>query len=300
VTGAALSRLGQPPLTWRHQDTDLNGQIRQALDSQSYFGKGDDGAPFTPRGLTRMVRALAVATLYTVENSRTVGVPKVGEMETALQLGADLHPADFPTREHCFVASTLARTLQVYGIPGPHKVSYCETKDGEPAVLKADGPSRTIAASGDTGFPQLLVGVVVVTAIVAAAVAACWWAQADAKVHDAKLNQDALTARMMETQARAVGMVSDHLGREQAVGHPIPWDPNEQKVLDSLLATQRAIADRAHTPLPMPFDGALESIGDKAKKTASTLLDLGLIAGGMLIVGGMLKGQERAKEERAS
>ena len=154
------------------------------------------------------------------------------------------------------------------------------THDGDPPVLTQAPADK---ASGEAGFPPLLVGAIIVVAIVACASAICYVAQAAAEVIDRKLTNDALTARLVGTQARALGMVNDHTERQRAAGRPIPWDPVDLKVLDSLLDTQQQIAGRTGQPLPNPFEGAVEGARDAGKKLAGIGLDFGIVAA---VVGG--------------
>jgi hypothetical protein len=196
-------------------------------------------------------------------------------MET-LTLGAEVAADQYATRQHCYAASTIARSLLLFADPGRHVIYDATTRDGEPAVLnQANLPGF---ASNEAALPPLLIGVIVVVAATAFTAAACYCGQAAAEVVDRKFTEDALTARMMITQARAVAVVDTHSDRERAAGQPIPWSPEESKLLDSLLETQRLIATRSHTALPNPFPGAVAAGADAGRRLADTGLGLGVVA----------------------
>ena len=260
--------------TWTHSDSDGPAEMARALDVKSFRTK-PDGSPMTTQDRVRLVRALACATEYTVENGCEGGVPPVGETGQ-LKLGADVRANRFLTRADCYAASTIARTWQLFADPGRHVVYTAVTHDGDPAVLTPDPTPKE--APGDVAFPPLLLGIIVVVAIVACAGAVCYVAQAAAEVIDRKLMSDALTARLVLTQAQAVGMVNDHTERQRAANRPLPWDPVELKVLDSLLETQKQIAGRTGTPLPNPFEGAVEGARSVGKKLADMGTNLGVVA----------------------
>ena len=168
--------------------------------------------------------------------------------------------------------------------PGRYTVLTATTRDGAPAQL-ATGLAPI--PNSDAGFPPLLLAAVLVVAVIAHCVAACYVAQVAAEVIDRKFTQDALTTRMLGTQARAVAIVDQHSERERAAGHPLPWSPEELNVLDTLLATQKEIAARTNSPLPNPFAGALEKVEDAAKTAAATVAGFGtlaVIAGGAYVL----------------
>ena len=247
--------------------------MARALEVKSFHTK-PDGSPMTTQDRVRLVRALACATQYTVEDMCDGGVPPAGEMGQ-LKLGSEVRGDRFRTRADCYAASTLARTWLLFPDPGRHVVYTAVTHDGEPAVLT---PDATPEAPGDVAFPPVLVGVVVVVAIAAFGFAICYVAQAAAEVIDRKLTSDALTTRLVQTQAQALGLINDHTERQRKEGRPIPWDPVEFKVLDSLLETQQQIAARTDKPLPNPFQGAVEGARTVGRKLADVGTDLGVFA----------------------
>jgi len=253
---------------WRHTDSDPARSMAAALSTDDY------GALTAPERVRRL-RALAIGTVYAVENLRVLGVQPPGEMED-LTLGGEVTGAHFATREHNFAASTIARTLQLFADPGRHVLYDATTHDGDPA--KVDAMRSHAFDAGEAGLPPLLIGAVIVIAIAAFSAAACYCGQAAAEVVDRKLTEDTLTARMMVTQGRAIALVDEHTARERAAGHPIPWSPQESRLLESLLETQKRIATRSHTALPNPFPGAVEAGAEVGRRIADTGIGLGVFA----------------------
>jgi hypothetical protein len=235
---------------WTHRDSAPKETLVAALAPENYARP--DGSIPTDVDRVRLVRALGIATAYAVENATVLGVPPLGEMDTRTFGQAPLRGEMFVDREHCYAASTIARTFQVLAGPGRYLVQTASTLDGQPAVVSP--PSR------ETGFlPPLILGAVILVAAVAFCGAICFVAQKVAAVQDRKLGEDALTARMMATQARAVALVDDHHERERLAGKTLAYDEGETKVLDALTGAQRDIAQRQGTPLPDPFQGAVDS-----------------------------------------
>jgi hypothetical protein len=274
---------GAPP-TWTHSDSDGKAELARALDVKSFRTK-PDGSPRTTQDRVRLVRALAFATEYTVEDS--YGSIPLPDETGQLTLGSEVRGDRFRTRADCYAASTIARTWLLFSDPGRHVVYTAVTHEGEPAVLTPEPkPALKPEPPGDVAFPPLLVGVIVVVAIAACASAVCYVAQAAAEVIDRKLTEDALTTRLVQTQAQALGLVNDHTERQRAANRSIPWDPAELKVLDSLFATQQQIAERTRTPLPNPFVGAVEAAREAGKKLAETGTGLGV--GAMVALGAYL------------
>jgi len=273
------------PPTWTHTDSEGSAQLARALKVQS-FRTHPDGSPMSTTDRVRLVRALCIATAYVVEDasSGAAGVPPRGEIGP-LTLGSEVHGDLFRDRASCFAASTVARTWQVFAGPGRRMVYTAVTHDGAPPVLTEGGALSVIG--DEAGFlPQLLLGAVVVVAIAAFAGALCYAAQAGAEVIDRKLTEDALTQRLLGTQAQALALLQDHTERERAAGRAIPWTPQEQQVLDGLLGVQRQIAAREHVPLPSPFMGAVktaEKAVDKVAAGAGMGLGIAVVVGGALL-----------------
>ena len=259
--------------TWTHSDSDGGAEMARALDVKSFRTK-PDGSAMTTLDRVRLVRALACATAYAVD-STCDGAPAAGEAGQ-LKLGSDVRADRFRTRADCYAASTIARTWQLFADPGRHIVSTAVTRDGDPAVLTPEPTTKD--APTDVAFPPILLGVIIVVAIAAYASAICYVGQTAAEIIDRKLTDDALTERLVKTQAQAVGLVNDHTERQRAANRPLAWDPVELKVLDSLLATQQQIAARTGKPLPNPFTGAVEGAREVGKKIAEVGMDLGFVA----------------------
>jgi hypothetical protein len=277
----------RPRVVWRHTDTDLNGALRTALAAPSYR-RGPDGKPLSTEDRVRILRSLGIATLWAAEGCRTTGMLQVGEMDSALRLGGELRADLFPTWMHCYAASTLGRTWMLLPDPGQHNVYGAETEGGLPGRIDEKGPRGVVGEAQEAGaLPAVAVTVVLVVAVAALALAVCYCAEVAGQVVDRKLTEDAITERMMQSQARAIGMVSDHLERERQAGHTLPWDPGEQATLDALNGVQRELAQRDHTPMPTPFAGAVsrgrkavERAGDEIGGIGTGLVIAGLVAGG--------------------
>jgi hypothetical protein len=271
---------------WRHTDRDLNGALRTALGMRSYR-QSPEGSALKTEERVRILRSLVIASLWTAESCRTTGMVQVGEMDNALQLGGEMRADIFPSWGHCYAASTLGRTLMLFPDPGAHWVYSAETEGGLPAKLDERGPRMALGGEEAGALPAVAVTVVLVVAVAALGLAACYAAEVAGQVVDRKLTEDALTERMMQTQARAIGMVSDHLEREKQAGHTLLWDPGEQATLDALNGIQRDLAQRDHAPMPSPFAGAvtggrkvLDRAGEKVSGIGTGLVIAGLLAGG--------------------
>jgi len=282
------------PIVWRHTDRDLNGAIRTALairpsderDPRLAYQRKADGSPLSTTDRIRILRSLSIATLITIEDARTQGLSPVGEMENALQLGGEVRGNSFASPGNLHAASTLGRTLLLVADPGRHAIYNATTHEGDVAVLDQAGPYRTVGGDQEPGeagaLPVLVVGVVLVAAVVGLTLAACYCGQAAAEVVDRKLTADALTARMLQVQAKAIDLVTAHTARERAEKRTIPYAPQEQQVLDTLLGAQRAVAAQTGSPLPNPFAGATKSAHRVADKVG---IGLGLGAAAAAAVG---------------
>jgi hypothetical protein len=289
--------IGAPPklIQWRHTDRDLNGAIRTALavrptegtDPRVAYQRKADGSPLSTSDRIRIIRSLSIATLITIEDARSQGLAPVGEMDTALKLGGEVRGSSFASPGHVYAASTLGRTLLLFADPGRHVIYNATTHEGEPPVLDQSGPEQAIGADkqGETGaLPALAVGALLVAAVAGLTFAACYCGQAAAEVIDRKLTADALTARMVQTQAKAIELVTAHTARERAEKRTIPYSAEEKQVLEALLGTQHAVAKQTGSPLPNPFAGATRSMERVADKAG---LGIGLGAAAAAVVAGV-------------
>jgi hypothetical protein len=256
------------PVVWKHQDSDPKAALDLALGARSYLTQ-PDGSPMTSADRVRLVRTLAIATEYAVENARVVGVPPTTTRDGTTTLGVELRGDLFATPAHGYAASTIARTWQLFADPGHHLLHSAVTHEGEPPQFASSLNPKPFS---DTALPPLLLAAVIVVAIAACSAAVCYVGQATAEVVDRKLTQDALTAQMVATQARAVALVDNHSERERDAGHAIPWLPQEMQVLDALLETQKQIAARTQSPLPNPFQGAVDKVGEVGASAATATL----------------------------
>jgi hypothetical protein len=278
-------------LRWAHQETkpkvaDL-ALMPRAFEAVS-----------TPVERNRVLRALAVASAYVVDDLTTKRAKVAARGEGTLypyEVGGALNRARFPSRGHGFAASTIARTWMLFPDRARHiTVFSCTTKDGEPAVLQE--PKREDV---DVGFPPLLLAGIVVIGIAAATIATIYVSQMALDVIDRKLTRDADTQRMVGAQQQAVKMADDHRQREQAANKVLPWTDKEIEVLEGLLATQKSIANKRQEPFARysPFDGALGTFERVAVKTAETVLPLVLLAGSAYFVLSRASGGNRGSEE---
>jgi hypothetical protein len=235
----------------------------------------------TPEERNRVLRALAVASAYVVDDLTTKHAKPAASGEGQLypyEVGGNLDRTAFPTRGHCFAASTIARTWMLFPDRARHiTVFSCTTKDGEPAVLQQPSLADT-----DTGLGPLLLAGIIVAGIAAATVATVYVAQMALDVVDRKLTRDADTQRMLAAQQQAVKMADDHAQRERVAGTVIPWTDKEIQVFEGLLAAQKNIADKRQEPFARysPFDGAINAFERVAVKTVETVLPFVLLAGG--------------------
>ncbi len=270
------------PATWTHRDSHPKEALDLALGARSYLVR-PDGTAMSTADRVRIVRTLAIATGYAVENARVVGVPALKEKEVAIRLGAEVRPELYATKDHWRAASAIAQTWELFADPGYHRIYTAVTADGEPAQLARDpvfpGPGEEAA------FPPLLAAAVIVAAVTVHAAAICYVAQIAGEVIDRKLTRDADTARMVATQAQAVALVDNHSERERKEGRVIPWSPEETRVLDTLLKTQAKIAERTNKPLPNPFANVADKVGDAAESTFSGVgIAVALAAGAYVLL----------------
>jgi hypothetical protein len=283
-------------ITWKHVDPDLGAQVKAALALRSRPGADPREAfrKMSSSERVRFLRALSIGTLLAIEDSRVGGIPPLGEMDTALTLGRKPVRADqFATPGHLYAASMLARAPMMIGDPGKHMVYSAETREGDPAALDTKGPSAETGGGTDTGLAPILVGVAIVATTGVLGIAICYCGQLAAEVVDRKLADDALTARMVMTQASASDLVMAHTAREQAAGGaPIPYDAGELKVLDMLGGAYVALAKRDRSPIPNPFAGAVKSAG-RAVENAASGVGFGLVVA--LAAAGALYAASRAE-----
>ncbi len=271
-----------PPATWTHRDSHPKEALDLALGARSYLVR-PDGVPMSTADRVRIVRTLAIATEYAVENARVVGVPALQEKEVAIRLGAEVRPELYATEDHWKAASALAETWHLFAGPGYRRIYTAVTADGEPPQLAVD---RVFPGPGEeAAFPPLLAAAVIVVAVTVHAAAICYVAQIAGEVIDRKLTRDADTARMVATQAQAVALVDNHSERERKEARVIPWSPEEKRVLDALLGTQAKIAERTSKPLPNPFANVADKVGEATESTLSGVgIAVALAAGAYVLL----------------
>jgi hypothetical protein len=279
---------------WAHQET--KPEVADfALQPRAFE------AVNTPVGRNRVLRALAVASAYVVDDLTTKRAKAAISGEGQLyryEVGGDLDRTAFPTRGHCFAASSIARTWMLFPDRARHiTVFSCTTKDGEPAVLQ-----KPSLADVETGLPPALLAGIIVAGIAAATVATVYVAQMALDVVDRKLTRDADTQRMVAAQQQAVKMADDHAQRERTAGTVIPWTDKEIQVLEGLLATQKTIAEKRQEPFGRysPFEGAIHAFERVALKTVETVLPFVLLAGGAYFVWSRSSGKTGGEQWRTT
>jgi hypothetical protein len=272
------STASRVPIRWAHHET------KPAVADFALMPRAFEAVK-TPEERNRVLRALAVASAYAVDDLTTKHAKPANLDEGQLypyKVGGDLDRAAFPTPAHRFAASAIARTWMLFPDRARHiTVFSCSTTDGAAAVLQH--PSL---ADVDTGLPPLLLAGIIVVGIAAATVATIHIAQMALDVVDRKLTRDADTQRMVSAQQQAVKMADDHTQRERAAGKVIPWTDKEMRVFERLLATQKTLAEKRQEPLGRyrPFDGAIDAFERVAAKTAQSVLPYVLLAGGAYFV----------------
>jgi hypothetical protein len=254
--------------TWTHHETDPEGTTRVLLALGMAPDPGAALQALPPDKRIRLLRAISATTAAEVAD--------LGGRSVLTTLRASPPPADsaipllgeqpdlrgFASREHLFVASTLARTAQVLVGPRVHAIQSVATTDGLPAVL---GTETFVESEDETGLGPVVVAVIAVAAIAAGAYALVQGAQIGANFWDAKLAREADTARMLGSQANALKVVDGHLDREKQAGRALAWDPQELKLFEALVGAQKQIAARENRPLPSPFQGAIDALGKGAE-----------------------------------
>jgi hypothetical protein len=189
VQGTSSS--ARPQVVWRHTDRDLNGALRTALAARNYR-LSPEGSALKTEDRVRILRSLVIASLWTAESCRTTGMVQVGEMDNALQLGGEMRADLFPSWGHCYAAGTLGRTLMLFPDPGAHWVYSAETEGGLPAKIDEKGPRMALSGEEAGALPAVAVTVVLVVAVAALGLAACYAAEVAGQVVDRKLTEDAL------------------------------------------------------------------------------------------------------------
>ncbi len=236
---------------WNHSTADPEGSTLEALDVAT--GKQWDGLASQDS-----IRALRTLTLLTLLEARLSNDQMLRDDDGSPILGA-YDAEKYPTPWHLFAASTMLRTLPLLvpdhpsGLIGAQSATII-TKDGDPpAVLR--NPFETAA---------IPIAVYVVGTCVAslAAVAIAW---IGGEVVDRQLERDETTRRMQQSSGNVLELMNQHMEREKDAGKPLLFTDAEKDALEALLSVQKEVANQKRIPLPVPFEGAVESVGSAIK-----------------------------------
>lgn len=282
---AALERTFPGVAQWLHGEPDAATAMRMAFAP---------GWPSVQKDRVRAIRALADASGWTIDALR-VG-HKVPKLPDGTQVfGSDEKPV-YPTPEHNYVASALARTWMLFPPPGRYPVQTVATTGGDAAQKVKTSSSEAFVVGNDTSWAAVLipVAVFVARAAFAYAVIACI-AENGGNVIDRQLQRGSKTEKMMELAKVAHAVSMQHAQREQAEGKAIPFDAGELAVVNAFVEAQKDVAG-TDGKFPMPFSGALSKIttsagnaAEELSKTPRALADaLPFAAIGAVVLGGVM------------
>ncbi|NUQ11368.1 MAG: hypothetical protein HUU26_03430 [Gemmatimonadaceae bacterium] len=257
-------------LIWSHTDTNPAAVVPDMFR----VAKSGAWASIAQPTRTRYMRMLVALTLQA--GLMKASPPRPEGPEGRIQYDV-YRPDMYLDRASLEIGSTLLRTLLMIVPPGQYAVQSVRTEDGNEPVLH--GPIGVFEAGA---FPLVLwvVGAAACTlvSVVVAKVAG--------DVIDRELARREDTRKLVAAQAAAVQVVLNHLEREDRQGARIPYDDMEMTLLESLLKTQRKIAEQRQAPLPTPFAGAAQSLDTAISKVGSGLGAIVpiAVAGGILFL----------------
>lgn len=238
---------------WNHSTVDPNASTIEALDTAA--NKRWDGLTSSDS-----VRALRTITLMTLLEARMSNAPLLRDEDGSPILGA-YDAQSYASAWHLFAASTLLRTLPLLvpdhpsGLIGAKSATVI-TKDGDPpSVLRNTFETAAIA---------IPIAVYVVGSCLAslAAVAIAW---IGGEVVDRQLEREETTKRMQQSSGTALELMNQHMQREKEAGKPLLFTDQEKDAIEALLSVQKQVAKEKRVPLPVPFEGAVESVGSAIK-----------------------------------
>lgn len=245
-------------LSWSHTDSDPHTTSRAAI--QAAQGGAWESLDATTRA--RYLRMLMVLSLQA--GTMTLRPPRPRGAEAPVEYGF-YQPGQFRDQQSLEIASVILRTPQLVLLPGSYVVTNATTTDGGQAVLEGDEQHVEV------GAVPILIWVLGVTAC---AIASIVVAQTAGEVIDRQLTRSEDTKRLLGAQGHAVDVLHNHADREDKAGKAIPFTEIETAVIDSLLKTQTQIANKRQTPLPSPFAGAAETLGNAAKTIKEGIVDI--------------------------
>ncbi len=254
-------------LTWSHTESDRWNTSRAALEAAR------NGTWESLDAATR-VRYLRMLLLLTHQAGQmTAAAPHPRGPEAPAEYGI-YQPGQYRDRQSLEIASTVLRTPQLVLPTGSYVVKSATTVDGEGAVTEGDEQTFDVGA---------LPVVVWVLGVAACAIASIVIAQMGLDVIDRQLTRSEDTKRLLGSQASAVEILANHARREDEAHKAIPFSAEEIAVINSLQSVQLKIAEKRQTPLPSPFKGAADAIGDAMKGVKDGLEEMApwLIGGGV-------------------
>lgn len=257
-------------LVWSHIENDPRMTIPAALQ----VAKAGAWAGLDQSTRLRYLRMLVVLSLQA--GTMKLSQPRPQGPEGRVEYGV-YHPWMYRDSVSLEIASTVLRTLQLIVPPGKYQVEDILTEDG------GDTFYRGTPVEVDTGAFPLAVWIV---GAVACTVAAVLIAKVAGDVVDRQLTRSEDTRKLISSQASAVELVLKHAEREEKAGRSLPWEEAELMTIESLLNTQRRIAEKRNGPMPTPFGGAAKSL-DSAMGKVGTGLGVAVplaIAGWILFV----------------
>lgn len=245
------------PVIWTHVEND-SVRIASAALETARTGTWEVHHPITRQ---RYLRALTIMSL------------QAASFRTEPHVLGNLSGASYADDEHNAAGAAAARTILLLAPRGVALVSQ--------SMLTVDGEPPSLSGSPDTGLGPLAI-VAVVAAVGAAAYLIGRYTGQAADRADFRENK---TRQLISTQATVIETLTTHAQRERIAGKPLPFSPEERRLLESLEHTQQQIADERHVPLPSPFDGAktLEELGRSASSALDSLLPIAVIGGAIYL-----------------
>ena len=244
-------------LTWSHTESDPPKTATAAVQAAQSGAWESLDAPTRLRYLRILIILSLQAGLMTNK------APRRGP-EAPVEYGK-YEPGQYRDQQSLEIASVVLRTPQLVLPTGSYTVRSVQTTEGLGAVTEGEGQPFEVGA-----LPVLIW----VLGIAACAIASIAIAQIGGDVIDRELTRSQDTKRLLGSQASAVQVLMDHGAREDKAGHAIPFTDTELAVISNLAKVQTTIAEKRQTPLPSPFAGAAESLGNAAKTITSGLEDL--------------------------
>jgi len=248
---------------WAHRDRDMDSASYEALTT----AMRGNWASLDPKTRVRQFRAFVLLSLRVATLS-----------PNAVELG-DLRADIYSDQERNAAGAVLARTLVLLSPRGMRAVADMQTEEGKPPTGKG---------VSETGEP---ISALIVVILALASVAAVWLgAQAAVRVNF----DDEATKRLLQTQAKAIEILTLHVERERAVGRQLPFDEEERTFLVKLEDQQKDLATLQSRPLPSPFEGAA-TFTREAGNAAGSLATLALVLVGAYF---FLKSERRSQSSR--